>query len=212
VKGVFNIFLAWIFMSASDLNASEVFGNKVIKLEFLEVIKKRRSVHYFTEEKVSDKDLDYVLEAARWAPSAGNCQPWRFVIIREAENIHKVWESTAGIFDLTPQNFIKKASAIIVVCTDTTAYSGRQARIKSDLYCIQDSAAATMNLLLAVCDRGLGACWIGMFNEGKLRTALNIPQNIKPVAIIPVGHTESKEKPRPRKPLTELVYRETFPK
>lgn len=189
-------------------------------MEFFEVIKKRRSIHHFTADEVSDEDLNYVLEAARWAPSAGNVQPWRFVIVRKPENIHKVWESTAGIFlrtssrksiPIAPQNFIKKAPVIIVVCTDASAYRGRQARINSNLYCIQDSAATTMNLLLAVCDRGLGACWVGMFKEEKLRDALNIPPDIKPVAIVPVGHTKSKEKPRPRKPLQELIHIEAFP-
>ena len=179
-------------------------------MEFLKVVKKRRSIHYFAADEVSAEDLSYILEAARWAPSSGNVQPWRFVIVRKPENIQKVWESTAGMLDITPQNFIKKAPVIIVVCTDTTAYRGRQARIKSSLYCLQDSAAATMNMLLAVCDRGLGACWVGMFEEEKLRDSLNIPPEIKPVAIIPVGHTRSKEKPRPRKPLEELVHYETF--
>ena len=191
----------------------------MVNLEFLDVVRKRRSIHHFTREEVSEEDLRYILEAARWAPSAGNCQPWRFIIVREPENIHKIWESTTGIelkispkrsFRVTPQNCIKKAPVIIVVCTDPTAYEGRQASINSDLFCIQDSANAAMHLLLAVCDRGLGACWVGMFKEEKLREALNIPQPIKPVAIIPIGHTRSKEKPRPRKPMEKLVLFESF--
>lgn len=191
----------------------------MVNLEFLDVVRKRRSIHHFTREEVSEEDLRYILEAARWAPSAGNGQPWSFIIVREPENIHKIWESTAGIelkispkrsFRVTPQNFIKKAPVIIVVCTDPNAYEGRQASINSDLFCIQDSANAAMNLLLAVCDRGLGACWVGMFKEEKLREALNISHPMKPIAIIPVGHTRSKEKPRPRKPMEKLVLYESF--
>ncbi len=194
-------------------------GSEVVSLEFFDVVRKRRSIHHFTKEEISDEDLQYILEAARWAPSAGNNQPWRFIIVRDPENIYKIWESTTGIefqissktsVPVTPQNFIKKAPVIIVACTDPTAYKGRQANINANLYCIQDSAIATMNLLLAACDRGLGACWVGMFKEEKLREALNIPLPIKPVAIIPVGHTKSKEKPRPRKLLEELVHYETF--
>ena len=98
----------------------------------------------------------------------------------------------------------------IVVCTDTKSYKGKQSSINADLYCIQDSAAAIMNLLLAVCDRGLGACWVGMFREEALRETFNIPPHVKPVAIIPVGHTVSKEKPRPKRPLEEIVFHETF--
>jgi nitroreductase len=143
-------------------------------LEFFEVVKKRRSIHYFIDEEISDEDLNYILETARWALSARNSQPWRFIIVRESENIHKIWESTTGIqfpisskrsIPINPPNFIKRAPVIIVVCTDPTAYKGRQASINASLSCIQDSAIAAMNLLLAVCDRGLGACWVGMFRE-----------------------------------------------
>ena len=187
-------------------------------MEFFDVVLKRRSIHYFTDEETSDDDINYILEAAKWTPSAGNCQPWRFVILRDPKKIHKVWKSTTGIniktskrsVPINPQNFIKKAPVIIVVCTDTTAYRGRQANIKFDLYSIQDSAAATMNLLLAACDRGLGACWVGMFREEALREALNLPPEMKPVAIIPVGHTRSKEKPQPRRFLEELIHHETY--
>jgi len=65
-----------------------------------------------------------------------------------------------------------------------------------------------MNLLLAATDQGLGACWVGMFREEALKEILNLPPEIKPVAIIPIGHTKSKEKSRPRKPLEELVHYE----
>ena len=188
-------------------------------MEFCEVVRKRRCVHSFTADEVPDEDLDYILEAARWAPSAGNSQPWRFVIIRKPENIQKVWESTSGMrfavsskksVDITPQNSIKKAPVVIVVCTDSAAYRGRWSSIKESLFCIQDSAASTMNLLLAACDRGLGACWVGMFREDKLRDALNVPPDIRPVAIITIGHTKAKKTPPQRKPLEELVHHEIF--
>jgi len=179
-------------------------------MEFSELVKKRRSIHYFTEDEITDEELDYILEAARWAPSAGNAQPWRFIVVKDPENREKVWRATTGIPDITPQNFIKKAPLHIVVCTDTTAYKGKQARVFSDRFCIQDSAAATMNLLLATADMGLGACWVGMFREEALREDFGIPPHIKPVAIIPVGHTLSKEKPRPRKTLQDLLYEENW--
>jgi nitroreductase len=177
-------------------------------LEFSELVKKRRSIHYFTEEHVTNEELTYILESAKWAPSAGNVQPTRYLIIRNVENRKKVWESTTRIKGVTPQNFILKAPVHIIVLSDTTAYRGRQSNIRSELFSIQDSAAATMNLLLAVADLEMGACWVGMFNEDFLREAFNIPSHIKPVAIIPIGHTKSKEKTRKRKPIEELVFYE----
>jgi nitroreductase len=188
-------------------------------LEFDDLVRKRRSIHYFTDEEVSDADLLYILEAARWAPSAGNNQPWRFVIVRSTETIEKIWETTTGIevpissrrsITVTPQNFIKKAPVIIVVCTDTQAYQGKQNSIFADRFCIQDSAIATMNLLLAAANRNLGACWVGMYREDALSKILNLPSTIRPIAIIPIGHTTSKEKPGPRKPLEELVHYERY--
>ena len=171
----------------------------MVDLEFSELVKVRRSIHYFTDEKVNDDDLNYILEAARWAPSAGNCQPWRFIVVKDEAARLKVWESTTGIQGVTPQNFIKKAPVHIIVLSDTNAYKGRQSSVRSDLYCIQDSSAAIMNLLLAVTDIGLGACWVGMFREEALRDQFNIPAQLKPVAIIPVGHTKSKENQRKSK-------------
>ena len=131
-------------------------------------------------------------------------------MVKDPENREKVWKATAGIPKVTPQNFIRKAPVHIIICTDTTAYKGKQSRVYSDLFCIQDSAAATMNLLLAAAYRKLGACWVGMFREEALREFFNIPLHVKPVAIIPVGHTRSEENPRPRKVRSELVYEERW--
>lgn len=181
---------------------------KLVKLEFSELVKTQRSIHFYTDDEVTDDELTYILEAARWAPSAGNAQPTRYIVVRDEETREKIWKSTTGIEGITPQNFIKKAPVHIVVLTDTGAYKGKQSSIKADLYCIQDSSAATMNLLLAAADIGLGACWVGMFRDDFLRELFELPTNIRPVAIIPVGHTNSKEKPRKRKQLEEIVFNE----
>jgi nitroreductase len=188
-------------------------------MEFDELVKERRSIHYFEPDAVSEADLMHILEAARWAPSAGNNQPWRFVIVRNPEILEKIWETTTGIevpisskrtIKVTPQNFMKKAPVVVVVCTDTQAYKGKPNNIFADRFCIQDSAIATMNLLLAVANLGLGACWIGMYREEALSEVLKLPATIRPVAIVPIGHTKSKEQPRPRKPLEELIHYETY--
>jgi nitroreductase len=177
-------------------------------LEFSKLVKERRSIHFFTDEPVKDDEIHYIIEAARWAPSAGNVQPTRFLVVRNKENRMKIWESTSRFEGITPQNFIKKAPVHLIVLTDTSAYKGRQSSIRSELFCIQDSSAAIMNLLLAVSDIGLGACWVGLFDEDYLRDSFHIPSRYKPVAIIPVGRTKSKEKPRKRKPLADLMFQE----
>ena len=173
----------------------------------------RRSVHSFTNESVSDGQIESLLKVARWAPSAGNVQPWKFIVIRKPDKIEEIWKATAWKApEITPQNFIKKAPVIIIVCTDTTAYMKRQSSIKSDLFSIQDAAAATQNLLLAATSIGLGGCWVGMFDEEMLRESLNIPKGVRPVSIIPIGHTNSKARPPKRKPLDEIVFYESYGK
>ena len=184
----------------------------MIALEFSKLVKERRSIHHFTDEEVTDEELNYILEAARWAPSAGNAQPTRYLLVRDEEKRRKIWETTAGIEGITPQNFLNQAPIHIVVLTDTSAYKGKQSNIFSIRFSIQDSAIATMNLLLAAADIGLGACWVGMFREEALRELFKVPAHIKPVAIIPVGHTKSKVKPRKRKTLAQIVYYETINK
>ena len=78
------------------------------------------------------------------------------------------------------------------------------------MYCIQDAAAATENILLAACAMELGACWIGAFNEDKVGEAINAPRNIRPVAIIPVGHPAERPALRHLRPLGEIMSYETF--
>jgi len=184
----------------------------LIVLEFSKLVRERRSIHHFTDEEVTDEELNYILEAARWAPSAGNAQPTRYIVVRNEETRRKIWETTSGIEGITPQNFLNKAPIHIVVLTDTSAYKGKQSNVFSERFSIQDSAIATMNLLLAAANIGLGACWVGMYREEALREIFNIPAHMKPVAIIPVGHTKSKVKPRKRKPFNEIVYYETLNK
>ncbi|MBD3204951.1 hypothetical protein GF319_01245 [Candidatus Bathyarchaeota archaeon] len=179
-------------------------------MEFKELVRKRRSIHYFTDQTVSLDSIEYVIDAARWAPSAGNAQPTRFIVVRDEEIREGIWKSTTGIEGIMPQNFIKKAPINIVVVTDTEAYRGKQSRIRSDLFSIQDSSAAIMNLLLAAANLNMGACWVGMFREEPLRELFNLPPHIKPVAIIPFGHTKSKEKPRKRKSIKEIIYYDSF--
>jgi nitroreductase len=175
-------------------------------LDFKDLVRKRRSIHYYTDEPVTQEAINYIIDAARWAPSAGNSQPTRFIIVKDEHIKEKIWESTKNLENISPQNFIKKAPINIVVVTDKTAYKGKQAELRSDLFSIQDSSAAIMNLLLAAADLGMGACWVGLFREDKLREVFNLPSNLLPVAIVPFGHTNSKEKPRKRKTVEELLY------
>jgi nitroreductase len=99
---------------------------------------------------------------------------------------------------------------VIVVCADEKrAIESYGARDKT-LYCIQDTAAAIENLLLCACSLGLGTCWVGAFKEAEIRKVVNASAEMRPVALIPVGFPNESPAARARRPLSEIVYKETF--
>jgi len=99
---------------------------------------------------------------------------------------------------------------VIVVCANQLR-SGRGYGARGvHLYCLQDTAAATQNLLLAATALGLATCWVGAFREEEAKKALNLPEGVRPVAIIPVGRPAEKPRIRPRRPLAEIIHYETY--
>jgi len=173
-------------------------------LDVFEAIKSRRSVRAFTSEPVSDAEVEKLIDAARWAPSAGNIQPWEFIVVRDPKTKRGLSEAALN------QTFIEEAPVVIVVCANLLRSSQGYGSRGINLYCLQDTAAATQNMLLAAQAMGLATCWIGAFQEEEARKVLNIPSGVRPVAIIPVGHAAEKPMARSRRRLSEIVHRETF--
>jgi len=167
-------------------------------MEFGEVLERRRSVRHFnTKLAVTDEDLTALLDAAISAPSAGNIQPWRFVVVRTPAARERL-SAALG------QRWAAAASVIIVVCVDPRPSAARYGDRGEYLYAIQDTAAAATQILLAAVDRGLASCWIGAFDERAVAEALDVKAPITPVAILPIGYSaESAGKPR-RRPLDEV--------
>jgi len=173
-------------------------------LDVFEAIKERRSTRSYTDEKVSEEDVERLIEAARWAPSAGNIQPWEFVIVKEAETKRKLSDAALN------QTFIEKAPVVIVVCADVTRSSRGYGSRGEHLYCIQDTAAATENILLAAQHLGLATCWVGAFRENEVAKAVKAPMNLKPVAIVSVGHPAERRMASQKRSFSEIVHYETF--
>jgi nitroreductase len=173
-------------------------------MDLLEAIKGRRSIRAFKNEEVSVEDVKRLVDAARWAPSAGNIQPWEFIVVRKPEIKKALVEAALG------QDFIKEASVVIIVCANENRSSERYGVRGKSLYCIQDTAAALQNIHLTAYSLGLGTCWIGAFNEEETRKILKIPQGIRPVAMVPVGYpTETARLPKKR-PFDQIVHYEAF--
>ncbi len=173
-------------------------------MEVLEVIKGRRSIRAFRSKPISFESVKKLLDAARWAPSAGNIQPWEFIIVRKPEIKKKLAEAALH------QYFIEEAPVVIVVCADEGRSSQGYGIRGKTLYCLQDTAAAIQNIHLVAYSLGLGTCWVGAFREEEVRKILQIPGGIRPVAIIPIGHPAENPKPRQRRSIHEIVHYETF--
>jgi nitroreductase len=173
-------------------------------MDIFDAIRNRRSIRSYEEAAVTEDQIRTLIEAASYAPSAGNIQPWEFVVVRDPQI--KMRLSAAALH----QEFIEEASVVIVVCANEERSRQGYGSRGSNLYCIQDTAAATENLLLAAHALGLGTCWIGAFREDAARRALNMPSHVRPVAIIPVGIPSESPSPRRRRPLAQIIHRETF--
>lgn len=173
-------------------------------MDVVEAIKERRSVRAYRDVAVSEETVAKLIDAARWAPSAGNIQPWLFIVVRKAEVKKRLVEAAYN------QSFIEEAPVVIVVCADETRSSEGYGERGKTLYCIQDTAAAIQNIHLTAYSLGLGTCWVGAFEEKEASEALNLPSGVRPVALIPIGHYSKAPSPRARREVEEIVHYEGF--
>lgn len=173
-------------------------------MELSEAIKSRRSIREYSKRDLPQDTVDKLLEAARWAPSAGNGQPWAFVVVRTLVNKRNLSLAAYG------QRDVEEAPVVIVVCADEKRAEESYGVRGRTLFCLQDTAAAVQNILLTACSLGLGSCWIGAFKEEEVRKIINAPKGICPVALIPVGYPDETPNARERRPLSEVVHKEMF--
>jgi len=173
-------------------------------LELQEAIKGRRSIRNFKKQNIPEETITQLVEAASYAPSAGNIQPWQFIIIRKPAIKKKLAESALN------QAHVEQAPVVIVVCADEKRSSMGYGTRGKTLYCLQDTAAATQNILLTAHSLGLGTCWTGAFNEDEAREAVNAPEGVRPVAIISVGIPSGNPKQRSRRLLSQITHFDSF--
>jgi nitroreductase len=153
-------------------------------MNILDIIKTRRSVREFKEQEIPEKAIDVLIEALRWAPSAGNLQSRKFYFVFN-ETIRNRLAQAGLRHDFV--SFVARAPLVVVACADLRIASHYGER-GTHLYCIQDTAASVQNLLLAAHDLGLGTCWVGAFKEEEVKGILKMPENLRPVVMVPVGY------------------------
>ena len=161
----------------------------------LDVIKARRSIRKYQSKPVEDDKLAQVLEAGRLAPTANNAQQWKFVVVRDPAQIKKLVPACGG------QSFIADAPVILVVC----AVGGER-----KMYCGQPAAAVDCSIalsfmVLVAAELGLGTCWLGHFNNDKVKKVLDMPEDSSVVAVTPLGYADESPALRPRKDVSQVV-------
>ena len=162
-------------------------------MDVLEAVEKRRSIRKYKPSAIPKEHLKRILEAARLAPSAGNRQPWRFIVVRSPERKKLLAEASQK------QMFLADAGAVVVALADPEA---------SPKWFKQDVMIALEHMVLASISLGYGTCWIGAFEEVQVRQLLGIPERMTVVALLPVGLPDEKPQPRPRKEFDEIFFAE----
>lgn len=164
-------------------------------MDVLKAIRERRSIRKFKSDPVPDKILHEIIEAGMLAPSAGNLQSRKFIVLKG--NAKKKFQASAsGRFQLGDE------PVLIVVCADKKAIEKYGER-GIELYTKLDCAASIMNMMLAAHAHGLGTCWVGSFDEETVRRELRLPENLRPISIIPLGFPAEKPERPQRKSMDE---------
>ena len=167
-------------------------------MDFLKLTKNRYSVRAYKPCEIEREKLDYVLECTRLAPSAVNRQPWKFIVATSTE-------SRAKLCECYHNAWLTQAPAIIAVCVDANAAWTRQNDGKN--HADIDGAIATEHICLAAASVGLGTCWVCNFDMESTHKALNLPDEVHPVALIPIGYPAdtASERHTARKPAEDIT-------
>jgi nitroreductase len=183
-------------------------------MELQEAIMQRRSIRRFTEDKVTDQELQEIFEAVRWSPSWANTQVWEFVVLRDKELIGKVtgiYQSSKGTNPATKCSLA--ASALIVLCAKTGVsgcYDGKEST-KFTNWFMFDLGIAAQTLCLKAHEIGLGTVVVGLLDHDACKQLISLPEGYEAVAVIPIGRSavEPKAGP-PRKSVADMVHLDTF--
>ncbi len=156
-------------------------------METIACIKARRSRRKFLDKEISDELLEKIIDAGRYAPSSMNSQPWEFILVKDSE----IKKKLAELKGKDNEECLLGAKIIIVICVDTE---------KSATRWVEDGVCAAMNILLTIHELGLGAVYVTGYNNKEpkmkdgLKKALNLPEKIIPVVLIPLGYPDPNEK------------------
>jgi nitroreductase len=177
-----------------------MIGSGEFSMDVFTAISQRKSIRKYLDKAVDEAVVRKVLEAGRIAPSAGNRQDWKFVVVRDQETRGKLAIAAKG------QMFLEQAPVTIVGCAIEPTYimmCGQSAGIL-------DVSIAFSFMMLAATELGLGTCWLGAFDENAVRKILGVPDRMRIVAMTPLGYPGEEPAGRPRKSMDEVVCHDKF--
>ncbi|MBC7350749.1 MAG: nitroreductase family protein [Thermogutta sp.] len=169
-------------------------------MDFFELVQRRRSIRKFQPRSIPAEMMDKILEAIRWAPSAGNLQAYEVFVVEDRERLHQLAEAALG------QEFIEEAPVALVFCANPAQSGARYGSRGQRLYALQDATIACAHAHLAAAALGLGSVWVGAFHDEAVWQAIGAPEGLKPVAILPLGFPAENPPPTPRRSLPEFIH------
>jgi nitroreductase len=173
-------------------------------MEFAQVVKKRFMCRSFENREVPDDVLDRILDLAVRFPSAGNTQPQEFIVIRDEDTKYQLARAALDQF------YAAEAPVVIVVVSDTRRSKARYGERGEKFYSVVDGAFASLLLMLATVNEGLGAAFVGAFDDDEVRAVLDLPRAVRPIGIIPIGFCAEPPQRVPRLSKEQIIHYERW--
>lgn len=168
--------------------------------DLLNTMRQRTSIKKYQQRAIEREKMGKVLEAARWAPSAGNMQSWEFIVVDDDDLLEKLSQFSYN------QTHLRDAPAAIVILGDTEKARAKYEDRGVDLYMIQETAACMENMMLMAEELGLGSSWVGAFDEENVKDLLDVPAELRPMAIVTLGYPRERAEPANKYRVTDVTY------
>src|SRR5215207_10624050 len=173
-------------------------------MDFETVVKRRRMCREYLDRDVPQEKVDRILDLASRYPSAGHTEPQEFIVVRDQQAKENLARAALE------QMFVARAPLVIVVVSDIRWSARRYGERGVRFFSIIDGAFVAMLILLAVIYEGLGACFVGSFYDEQVQEVLSLPQEIRPIGIIPIGYCAEAPRRFPRRSRAHIVHLDRY--
>jgi nitroreductase len=174
-------------------------------MDFDEAVRKRKMIReYDVDRQIPNEIISKLIKNAHTAPSAGHTQVQEFIIVKDDLTKKRLRKAAVN------QDYVEKAPVLIVVCSNTSRSVGRYGNRGKEFYSITDGAFASMLILLTAVNEGVGACFVGAFDDSKVSEILGLPKDVKPIGIVCIGYPAERPEKLERIDIDALVHYEKY--